>query len=430
MVRKVLIVGSDFAPSAIIGAKRPTKLARDLSSYGWKPYVLTMPDPCLGKLDPSHSAPPPEVAPIVRIPCNSFWLHSIRRDRSKRGLARLGALLVRIGARLTRNLVPIDESFPWTLAATSVGVEIVRKEKVDLIWATAPPRSSTYLAHRISMQTGVPYILDFRDVTTCPPESSRSFYLKRSLRYEERALKDAAGITHVAPKQFEALERLFPIVEKIPHQLITNWFEWDQVDATEAHTFDRPTIFHGGSLYGGMRDIGGFLQGLAIASHQVDLQFLNCGPATGEAGYVLPQAKRYSVADRVFTREILPHTTFLSYCKGADIQLLVIGHTQGLQEHAAAIPGKLYDYLSTCRPILVIGPKGCEAGNLVTSLNRGIFVEDDQPGRIAEAILKLIDKKGADGDLDLTRKRVEAFEASHCIDQMAQFFLSICLSPP
>jgi hypothetical protein len=39
---KLLVVSPDFAPSALIGAKRPTKLVIRMRDYGWEPYVLTV----------------------------------------------------------------------------------------------------------------------------------------------------------------------------------------------------------------------------------------------------------------------------------------------------------------------------------------------------------------------------------------------------
>ena len=105
-----------------------------------------------------------------------------------------------------------------------------------------------------------------------------------------------------------------------------------------------------------------------------------------------------------------------------DILLVSVGRDSGAQQHAGAIPGKVFDYLSCHRPILVTGPPECEVGKLVTRLGRGIAVPDDAPDRIAEAISRLLDHRGESGPLRLEQEAVAEVESRSVVKQLADFF--------
>jgi glycosyltransferase involved in cell wall biosynthesis len=90
--------------------------------------------------------------------------------------------------------------------------------------------------------------------------------------------------------------------------------------------------------------------------------------------------------------------------------------------HAGAIPGKLFTYLSSGRPILVVGPAGCEAGRIVEKHNRGIAVASDDVAGLTDAVARLLDGRGRNGALDLSPQAVQSFEAQTVLGELATFF--------
>ena len=99
--------------------------------------------------------------------------------------------------------------------------------------------------------------------------------------------------------------------------------------------------------------------------------------------------------------------------------------------HEETIPGKLYDYFRASRPILVIGPEGCDAGKLVEETNRGIAVGDDDDAAIEAALHRLLPEKNRDGaDLNLSPEAVERFTRSAMVGEMLDFFQEIIENTP
>jgi glycosyltransferase involved in cell wall biosynthesis len=425
----LLIISAYFAPGAQIGGQRATKLACSIGDLGWRPYVLTISEACSELTDPSFDMSRLESVPVVRVPCSSPWNHSRWWYRLPPGPRRTALRLLRVPFKITEPLLLTtgDVFYPWSLRATSKGVSLARDNAIDLIWATVPQWSAAHLAYRIWRRTGVPYVVDFRDVRHLPERLGARWVAHRAMKRERAAVENAAGITTVAPGQFEALCRLHPAAIRRPHCLVYNWFEKPKGEPSASHKFDRRTILHGGSLYGGERRMDGFLGGLArlksdAAFGKTGLQFLQYGLA---ADLLPQQARRYGVSDIVTVHPMVPSELFRAYCRASDVLLLVVGRSQGHVEHAGAVPGKVYEYFAARRPILVVGPPGCVAGRMVERIRRGLAAPDDQPDQIAEALRRLLDPSQVRSDIDLSDDAIKDYQGSTVVPRLAAFLGSL-----
>lgn len=425
-MKRLLVVTRIFPPCSTIGGQRPLRLVRRIRDFGWEPHVLTVPPGCCEPRDDSLGRDVYGSLDIRGVRCLSLWQHcqEWRRDigGGRKQLLRLG----RAVDYALKRFMPLDIGYLWALAATDPGIRMVEHLGVDLIWATSPINSALLLARRIAMATAVPYVTDFRDVQAEGVGGRMTGWHRRNVQIERTLVRDAAGVTFVAPSQEQALIAKHPVVAGKRRCLVHNWFEADEVEACESRRFDRVTILHGGVLYGGTRRLDGFLEALALlrdrhSASSDRLQFRQHGVERTEA-LLAGAVGRLRLEDAVHIGEYLPREMFLSHCRGADILLLVVGRNRSIVEHAGAIPGKLYDYLSAHRPILVVGPPGCAAGTLVERLRRGIAVADDDPPRIAAAIERLLAGQCASGALDLSPKAVAEFESRGAVAKLAGFF--------
>jgi glycosyltransferase involved in cell wall biosynthesis len=430
MPKNLLIVAPFFSPSASIGAKRSIKLALRIGAQGWKPHVLTISESCCQSKD--ASAPVEQLqaaASITRVPCWSMWRHSRWWEQSRPGLPRFFSRIHRGIAKATEWMLPTNDWWPWTVTATKRGVSIVKEHDIDMIWASAPPVGALDLARRISRKTGVPYVADIRDVSVSQDTPELAKKHRKLLLCERKALGEASGVTYVAPHQIELLKNLHPCAVDLPHRLIYNWFDQAESDLIPTHSFKNPTILHGGSLYGGHRRLDAFMEALSgtIREHSAagDLRFVNHGPA-GDHRYLRDEATRCGVTEAVDLAESISSKSFAERCRGATILLLVVGRTTLANVHAQAIPGKLFDYFAAGRPILVVGPKDCQAGLMVERLNRGIATPDDNPELIGDAIAKLLRGYGVSDKLDLSSEAVSEFESICAVRNMADFLRSVC----
>ncbi len=431
--RKLLIISPHFAPSGLVGAKRPTRLAVSIREHGWQPFVLTFPESCCERLDPSSHVPSLEEMQITRVPCWSPWLHSRWwRRRSRPGLNRALGMLGRGLARLTDPVLPTGVYDPWKFLAIRAGVKLVREHGVDLIWSTSPPAIASEVAYGIGRRTNVPYVLDFRDVQLLGQDRSFPRQARNQFRREEAAVKQASGITYCAPVQIRELRSRYGASKETPCCLAYNWLQGQRLTGHSVEAFERPTLLHGGALYFGsasVRPIDALFAGLARLRHihygaSKDLQFVHFDSAM-EASYIGRLAADHGVTDSVSIRPPVPSDEFLSYCRAADMLLVFVGRNTGQIDHAGAIPAKVYGYLSAKRPILVVGPEGCEAGRLVERVRRGRAAVDDDPESIAEAIAWLREASDDPTKLDFSDGAVQEFQEGNVVAKLADFFARV-----
>lgn len=423
-MKHVLVVTAYFPPAAFVGSQRPLKLVRDIGSFGWRASVLTVAEKCSGLVDAQSASRIPTDVEVVRVPCWSLWNHSQWWHSVRGGARRIAAMANRWIAKHTWNLLPTDQHWPWSIAAVNAGVELLRRNNSDVIWATSPSLSALTLAQRISRRTGVPFVVDFRDVRGAPdarsPRSQRNAF-----KHEACVLRDAAAITYVAPEQISVLRDNHPqLVPRLPSELVYNWFDINETASSDKIHNDTSTILHGGILYGGTRRVDGFMEALSIVRGcptrmRVKLRFVQLGGTGRDSAYITELAQRYGVTEAVEVREPVPHDQFVHACKGAGCLLLVVGRDQGIQRHSGAIPGKLYNYFAARRPILVIGPEGCEAGRMVRALKRGLFVQDDKPNLIASALTRIIGAPQAANDFDLSIEALAPYSAEVSLGRLA-----------
>lgn len=431
-MKKVLVISSYFPPSSEIGAQRPLKLVRRIKDFGWEPFVLTVAEDCVYPADKNLGRDVLSTVPVIRVPCRSVWHHALSSRLIHAGSQNKSMAFITKYLHIMTKLFPppVDDLYPWAIAAAQTGASIIKQNNIDLIWTTFPRLSSMYLAWRIWKKTGIPYILDFRDIFYADDESQLPFREKRNIALERKIVQNASGITCVAPKQIKQLLSKHPCLDASRICLVYNWFEASEIQNCAARTFDMPTIIHGGRMYG-TRSLNPLFKALALLKQQPvlgeSLQFLQFGKLTALEKQLQITIDAHNLAGCVKVLPGVSRQEFLSVCRGARILLVVVGRDYGVQQHSGAIPGKLYDYFAAGRPILVIGPQGCEAGRMVMRLNRGLAVTDDDPEQIADAIQKLASGNGASGKLDLSMESVSEFEASAMVGRMAAFLSdSIC----
>lgn len=430
MAKRLLIVTTVYPPAGETGAQRSAILGRELRKLGWKLFVLTMPPECHFFVDYSTAEQIPDDVHVEECPCRSLWLHSQWWDRASPGLPRLAARAVRGLAKITEWILPVDEHYPWMFSAVRRGADLAERSEIDLIWATSPSLTALGLASRISVRTGIPYVADFRDVDLGVLPSELSWRARRRLRFEAKALRTAAGVTFVAPGQGAAIRKRHSFTCRLPNALVYNSFDVTELAGRSAHDFQAPTILHGGLLFGGTRRLDGLLEALKIFDHSTAgtrsaPKLVQLSDSRADREYLSRATAKLDLTEMVEIRPSLPRGEFLSACMGADILLLAVGHDSGMQMHASAVPAKLYSYFAACRPILVIGPPGCEAGKMVSELNRGFAVRDDDPDAISVAIERLLESQGPSAPLDLSLDAVVSFQASRTAATMDAFLTEI-----
>lgn len=417
----ILIVANCFAPSAEVGAKRPTGLAIELAGTDHTPFVVTLANQCYLRTDASRQVPELERIQTLRTPCRSLWHHSRKWRTATHPISRATLIAGQTLSKLTARFCRLDVLNPWAHFSAGASAKFAIKHKIDLIWATVPNFASAVLAQKISNRTRIPFVIDYRDLLD-PDDQSETMRLRRKL--EESVLRDCSGISYVAPQQINTLEKQYPFIQSRPRQLAYNFFEpsTDMSSMPDSEAVSK--LVYGGSLYGGQRRVQGLIAALSPKSEldnpSLVFEFFGSQP---DQDHVRSIASDLDLDNSVQTHEHLTQSEFDQRCRQAAIQLLVVGHGR---RHEETIPAKLYDYFRAGRPILVIGPKGCDAGRLTEQVNRGIAVADDDTEGIKRALNQLLNGQNSAGtNLDMSDSATQRFSRPVVMHELLDLFSKV-----
>jgi glycosyltransferase involved in cell wall biosynthesis len=262
-------------------------------------------------------------------------------------------------------------------AAVWRGVRAARRERPDVIYSTSAPYSAHLIGYLVSRLTGKPWVADFRDEWTHnPDDGERSPLLHRASRRLERAVAQRATKVVVAADHYT--------VEGLPPErkvTITNGVDPDDLPtAVGPQAGDRFRLASVGALYGD-RDAGPVRTALARLAERGALDPSRC--EFRQVGNVWLYGTLEAGAVEIATTGYVSHTRAFEEMARAAALLLFVPRT------SHTLPGKLFEYLATGRPILCVTARDNPAWQIVEELGAGPCVEPDDAAGIEAAIERL-----------------------------------------
>ena len=289
--------------------------------------------------------------------------------------------------------VPDLQLVGWSPFALAGALGLAARERFDCVITTSPPASSHLIGLALQAR-GVPWVADFRDGWTF--ESQRPPWGHPALGRVDRALERlvvtrADAVSAVTSPIAGDLEARF----SRPTETITNGFDPDGAGPTAptkvtsaSATAGRRSLVHTGTLAYGGRPLAPLIAGLGAlrasspdAAKRLDVTLI--GPAT--------DAERAEVRDAGLEGVIrfagaIAHEAAIAAQRAADGLLVITGPGQ-----SGVATGKLFEYLGTGRPILVIGDDTAAAA-IVDRAGAGIAIDRDDPEALAAALHDLVQR--------------------------------------
>jgi len=112
-----------------------------------------------------------------------------------------------------------------------------------------------------------------------------------------------------------------------------------------------------------------------------------------------------------------PHRVALQYLTGGDLLLLLIKNIKTSTDSVVTIPGKLFEYVGSQRPVLMIGPAG-DAARIIEESGRGSVCTEEDISGIAAALLGAFAARGRaapEPESNLYERRVLAGALARCL---------------
>ncbi len=280
-------------------------------------------------------------------------------------------------------LVP-DKRVGWLLPAVMLGLKIIKKENIDIIYATSPPQTPLLVGCFLAILTGKKLVIDYRDAWSSNTlfQSRYGYHNYINDKLEKFILRRSALII-TTTTQIE--NKLLPKTST-PIVTIPNGFDpEDFVHLTPAPLAEGKVnlVCLGG--FSGFRTSRFFVRGVAELDGEIKKKL-----AVHIIGQSSPEES--ALLRGIGDMEInligsMTHGEALRYLLSADLLMLFIFKEEDSQ---AAIPGKVYEYLAAKKPIIAFCDGQSALANLLSQLGVKHIVTPDNIQEIVGALSQAV----------------------------------------
>jgi len=393
---KVLFITYYWPPAGGVSPQRILHFVKNLSLMGVDCHVIHPENASYYQIDDSLSSIIPDGVTLHPLPIKDI-------TRLVKRVPKMGAegnikseskgLMSGVSKWLRANLFIPDPKVNWVNPVTKFALELHADHQYDLLFTNGTPHSVHLAGMSIKKRTQIPWIADFRDPWTKidyfekMPLTSRS--LKRHQQLESSVVRTADVCLTVSPSWKNDFENL----ESNRACYIPNGF--DQMIEREDHADF--LIGHIGSLHGDRS-----LDDLLVAFNKLVDQEKSSEPKSkllfvgNIDGSTLQKLRSQVPSDRLEMKGIVSHQEAKRWIAKSSMLVLPINQSQDAQ---GRIPAKLFEYLSSQIPIVVLGSCNGDAAKIVHQTKAGkCFQENDQQG-LFEYLSEIKGKKTESYDL-------------------------------
>jgi len=366
---RILLITPHYAPSPAVGGKRFTFLAHEFEKLGRDVHVVTASSTSCPTADNSLpiAAHVYRCTPELHLP---EWGPSL----SRRAIRRIALGL----------LQPYRVEWSWVRPAARVGCKIAAGQAAGVIVATSPPFSSVVAGYSIAARTNWPLIVDYRD-----PYSAYPWYYRGAIgasianRIERRYVSKAAARVFNTLEMKLWFEDYFPDLSHNSGIVLPNASEGPPKD--QCSRSRNRHIVYAGTVYGD-RSLIPVLVALkriiASGGERSDLRVVVYGEV---ADREVERVRAAGLANLLDIRARIPKDELWNELASARLLLAVSGEQKNY-----SVPYKVYDYIATQSPFLVLGPSNSAVRRMVEEHRVGVFVDRDDLDSVESALRQLL----------------------------------------
>lgn len=388
-MRKVLLVSYFAPPEKHIGALRIEKFLKYLPQYGYQPYVLAG---GYNKVDIPFIFRPKYLDPYH---IGKKFKNALRKSKSKKienleidpkGLEKLIEDSNKPKGLFSLSEVRMPDKFIfWILPAIYLGVELINREKFDLIYSSSGPPSSSIVASILQKYSKLPWIAEFRDLWSDNPYDLRkSFFHKIDNWIEHQVLRNCDAFVTVSEPLREFLEKKY----SKPTYVIYNGYDNEDYPQNITLT-EKFTITYTGKIYIGKRDPSLLFESVSALHKEgiITPEILEIRFYGTEQDVLQYLSKKYEIEEYVHLGGSISYKEALLRQKESWLLLLL----EWVNPSAKGIlTGKVFEYIGARRPILCIGYKESAIKDLLEETGMGIVLNNTE--ELREFLISALDK--------------------------------------
>lgn len=385
MNKTILLVALEMPPCRSAGVQRPFRFAEYLLELGWNPIVLTAEPDIYQRLD------------------HDLTVSAELQSRIFRCKATDATKLFSVAGKYPNFINVPDRYWPWYFSAVKLGNQLVEKFKPAYIWSTYPVMTAHLIARTLAKKHQLSWVADFRDPIQCHYNPSYQHFNGLTRALERKVIQNADRVCTTTEEAAALYRQIYRGEQKDKFFVIENGFVPLPAHSPITSKEGRFVLLYSGALYGNGRDISSIFNVISELKQQ---QYINRNNfvlrfrGSSKPGQFDRQLADANIADVVEFLPAIPFEQAINEMHHSSANMLIQDEIFKYQ-----IPGKLYDYIQTQKPLLAICPPDSATANRCKSLPNCLRAWTAT--ELSTAVLSLI--KGTAATLQLTEPELQKY---------------------
>lgn len=375
--KKILIISYYWPPAGGPGVQRWLKFVKYLPDFGIEPHVYIPENPTYPLLDEKLLSEVSDKAIIVKQKIQEpYGLASIFSkgkakkissgiisEKKKQSFIEKAMLWVR------GNLFIPDARVLWVKPSVTFLKKYIVENNIETIITTGPPHSLHLIGLQLKEELNINWITDFRDPWTTIGYHNKlklsNWAAKKHKTLEKEVLNTCDEVIVTSP----TTKAEFETITSQPISVITNGYDVERVEKKPMD--EKFTLAHIGSLLSERNPqiLWESLSELVSENETFAKNFqLKLIGAVSED--VLNSIKSFNLENYINHLGYVSHEEALQEQRCSQVLLLI---EINAKETQCIIPGKVFEYIVSERPIIALGPENADFASILKETNTGKF---------------------------------------------------------
>lgn len=388
--KKVLIITYYWPPAGGPGVQRWLKFIKYLPDFNIQPIVYIPENPTYPILDENLVSEVSEKTLILKN--KIFEPYQIAAYFSKNKSKKLSAGIITIQKKQTflerflltirGNLFIPDARFLWINPSIKFLEKYILENKIDTIITSGPPHSLHLIGLKLKQKLDLKWLADFRDPWTTigyHKDLKLSDYAKKRHESLEKTVLNSADQIIVTSK---STKKDFQKLTSKPIEVITNGFDSEEIEPQVLDT--KFSLAHIGSFLSERNPIilwevlSELIKEIHDFKNHLELKLV--GTTSQE---VIQTIENFNLTSFVNNIGYVSHLKSIEFQKRSQILLLIEIDSAATK---SIIPGKIFEYMVSERPILAIGPKGSDFAEIIEDTKTGVFINYSEKEKLKSTL--------------------------------------------
>lgn len=375
--KKVLIITYYWPPAGGPGVQRWLKFVKYLPEFDVEPIVFVPKSPNYPIVDDSLVSEVSKDVTIINHPINEpykwagFFSNKSSKTISKGIIAdeKEQSLIEKLMLYIRGNFFIPDARVGWVKPSVSFLIDYIKKESIEKIITTGPPHSVHLIGLQLKQKLGVKWLVDFRDPWTTIGYHKQLKLTSASKAKHKSLEKQVLNTSDQIIVTSSVTKTEFQNITNKPIEVITNGY--DNEATVDFEMDSKFTLSHIGSLLSKRNPeiLWRVLKELVNENVDFSKDFqLNLIGSVSKN--VLKSLKSYYLSNYINELGYISHKEAIKYQKKSQLLLLIEIDSEDTK---CIIPGKLFEYMVSNRPMIAIGPNGSDVEKIIKETNTGHY---------------------------------------------------------